>query len=58
MEGKNAYHIQNDKVNLKFVRMPYEEVPDSLFKISDVDINQYINKTKENETEMSRSVVM
>lgn len=57
LEGKNAYHIQNDKVNLKFVRMPYEEVPDSLFKISDVDIKQYINKTKENyETEMSRSV--
>ena len=57
LEGKNAYHIQNDKVNLKFVRMPYEEVPDSLFKISDVDINQYINKTKENyETEISRSV--
>ena len=57
LEGKNAYHIQKDKVNLKFVRMPYEEVPDSLFKISDVDIKQYINKTKENyETEMSRSV--
>ena len=57
LEGKNAYHIQNDKVNLKFVRMPYEELPDSLFKISDVDIKQYINKTKENyETEMSRSV--
>ena len=57
LEGKNAYHIQNDKVNLKFVRMTYEEVPDSLFKISDADIKQYINKTKENfETEMSRSV--
>jgi peptidyl-prolyl cis-trans isomerase D len=57
LEGKNAYHIQNDKVNLKFVRMPYGEVPDSLFKISDADIKQYINKTKENyETEMSRSV--
>ena len=57
LEGKNAYHIQNDKVNLKFVRMPYEELPDSLFKISDADIKQYINKTKENyQTEMSRSV--
>ena len=57
LEGKNAYHIQNDKVNLKFVRTPYGEVPDSLFKISDADIKQYINKTKENyETEMSRSV--
>jgi peptidyl-prolyl cis-trans isomerase D len=57
MEGKIAYHSQNDKVNLKFVRLPYQEVPDSLFKVTDADIKQYINKNKENyETEMSRSV--
>ncbi len=57
LEGKNSYHSQNDKVNLKYVRLPYEEVPDSLFIISDADIKQYINKTKDNyETEMSRSV--
>jgi peptidyl-prolyl cis-trans isomerase D len=57
MEGKIAYHSQNDKVNLKFIRLPYQEVPDSLFKLTDADIKQYINKNKENyETEMSRSV--
>ena len=57
MEGKIAYHSQNDKVNLKFVRLPYQEVPDTLFKVTDADIKQYINKNKENyETEMSRSV--
>ncbi len=57
MEGKIAYHSQNDRVNLKFVRLPYQEVPDSLFKVTDADIKQYINKNKENyETEMSRSV--
>ncbi|MBT4825430.1 MAG: peptidylprolyl isomerase [Flavobacteriaceae bacterium] len=57
MEGEIAYHSQNDKVNLKFVRLPYQEVPDSLFKVTDADIKQYINKNKENyETEMSRSV--
>ena len=57
MEGKIAYHSQNDKVNLKFVRLPYEEVPDSLFEVTDAEIKQYINKNKENyETEMNRSV--
>ena len=57
MEGKIAYHSQNDKVNLNFVRLPYEEVPDSLFKVTDADIKQYINSNKANyETEMSRSV--
>lgn len=57
MEGKIAYHSQNDKVNLKFVSLPYEEVPDSLFEVTDAEIKQYINKNKENyETEMNRSV--
>ncbi len=57
LEGKNAYHSQNDKVNLKFVRVPFDEVHDSLFKISDAEIKKYIKKSNENyETEMSRSV--
>tara|TARA_B100001173_G_scaffold312553_1_gene334711 strand:- start:4790 stop:6898 length:2109 start_codon:yes stop_codon:yes gene_type:complete len=57
LEGKNAYHSQNDKVNLKFVRVPYEEVHDTLFKISDAEIKKYIKKSNKNyETEMSRSV--
>ncbi len=57
LEGKNAYHSENDKVNLKFVRLPYEEVPDSLFKISDTDIKRYSNEKNENlEIEATRSV--
>ena len=57
LEGKNAYHSENDKVNLKFVRLPFEEVPDSLFEISDADIKKHINHRKDDyETDMSRSV--
>ena len=57
LEGKNAYHIQNDKVNLKYVRLPFSEVPDSLFRISESEIKQFINKRKADyETEVSRSV--
>ncbi|NBS19879.1 MAG: peptidylprolyl isomerase [Flavobacteriia bacterium] len=57
MEGKDAYHRQNDKVNLKYVRLPYDNVPDSLFKISDSDIKQYLKENqKDYETQASRSV--
>ena len=57
LEGKSAYHSQNDKVNLKYVRVPYEDIPDTLFSISDADVKRYINNKKENyQTEMSRSV--
>ena len=57
LEGKNAYHIENDKVNLKFVRLPFEEVPDSLFEISDSDIEKYFNQRKEDYIpDISRSV--
>ncbi len=57
LEGKDAYHRQNDKVNLKYVRLPYDNVPDSLFKISDTDIKQYLNENqKDYQTQASRSV--
>jgi len=57
LEGKNAYHSQNDKVNLKYIRLPYSEVPDSLFEISNSDVKQFINKRKADyETEESRTV--
>ena len=57
LEGKNAYHSENDKVNIKFVRLPFEEVPDSIFEISDADIKKYINHRKDDyEIDMSRSV--
>jgi len=57
LEGKTAYHSENDKVNIKFVRLPFGEVPDSLFEISDADIKRYINNNKEEYgIEASRSV--
>ena len=57
LEGKDAYHRQNDKVNLKYVRLPYDNVPDSLFKISDSDIKQYLKENqKDYQTQASRSV--
>lgn len=57
LEGKIAYHSQNDKVNLKFVQLPFDEVPDSLFNPTDGEIRAYINSHKNDyKTEASRSV--
>ena len=57
LEGKNAYHSQNDKVNIKFISLPYAEVSDTLFKITDADIKNYINERKEDfETQETRKV--
>jgi peptidyl-prolyl cis-trans isomerase D len=57
LEGKNAYHSQNDKVNIKFISLPYAELSDTLFKITDADIKKYINERKEDfETQETRKV--
>ena len=57
LEGENAYHLENDRVNINFISIPFSEVPDSLFKISDSDIGKYVNQNKEKfELEASRKV--
>ena len=57
LEGEDAYHLENDKVNINFVSIPFTEVPDSLFKISSSDIIKYVNQNKEKfELEASRKV--
>ena len=57
LEGEDAYHLENDKVNINFVSIPFTEVPDSLFKISSSDIIEYVNQNKEKfELEASRKV--
>jgi len=43
-EGKDAYHLENDKISMKYVSVPYNYIPDSLFKISDAEIRKYISQ--------------
>ena len=44
IEGKDAYHLENDKINMKYVSVPFNDIPDSLFKISDAEIRKYISQ--------------
>ena len=56
-EGKNAYHLENDKINMKYVSVPYSDIPDSLFKISDAEIRKYINQNIDDYTkDASRAI--
>jgi peptidyl-prolyl cis-trans isomerase D len=54
IESKIQYHLENDKVNLEYLRIPYENIPDSIFKIKDSEILSYLRKNKD-EYEISES---
>ena len=47
IESKIQYHLENDKVNLQYLRIPYENIPDSLFIIKDSEILSYMKKNKD-----------
>ena len=47
VESNIQYHLENDKVNIEYLRIPYELVPDSLIKIKDSEINSYVRKKKD-----------
>ena len=47
IESKIQYHLENDKVNLQYLRIPYENIPDSIFKIKDSEILSYMKKNKD-----------
>ena len=57
LEGETYYHQEADKVDIKYVTIPYSSIADSDIKISDKDIQNYINKhKKEYEQENGRNI--
>lgn len=46
-EGELDYKLANDKVDIKYVRIPYISVPDSTLNITKSEIQSYINSHKE-----------
>ena len=47
VESNIQYHLENDKVNIEYLRIPYELVPDSLIKIKDSEINSYVRNRRD-----------
>jgi peptidylprolyl isomerase/peptidyl-prolyl cis-trans isomerase D len=56
-EGKYFYEFNNQTVSGKFVMLPFHTIPDSIIKVSDSDIQSYINAhEKEYQVKASRSI--
>lgn len=57
LEGEQAYRLQNDNINMKFVQIPYSSIPDSEVEVTKSDIKSYIEDHKARfETDASRSL--
>ncbi|NAS31413.1 peptidylprolyl isomerase [Flavobacteriaceae bacterium R38] len=46
-EGELNYQLENDKVAIKFVRVPYSSIPDSTITVTKRDVQNYINEHKD-----------
>ena len=57
VESKIQYHLENDKVNIQYLRIPYDSVPDSIINIKDSEILSYIKKHRDKyEIEESKQI--
>ncbi|MCH4824495.1 peptidylprolyl isomerase [Gramella lutea] len=57
LEGEQAYRLQNDNINMKFVQIPYSSIPDSEVEVTKSDIKSYVEDHKARfETDASRSL--
>ena len=48
VESNIQYHLENDKVNIEYLRIPYDEIPDSIIQIKDSEIFSYIKNNRDN----------
>jgi len=52
-EGELAYHLENDKVDIRFVQIPYSTVADSAVSVTTSEVEAYIKKHKKEFTQES-----
>ncbi len=56
-EGELEHKLNGNKVDIKFVQVPFSSIPDSIITVSKSDISNYINKNKKQfEVEASRDI--
>jgi len=46
-EGELDYKLANEKMDIKYVRVPYASIPDSTITVTKSEISDYVNKHKE-----------
>ncbi len=56
-EGALDHKLANDKVDVKFVQIPYTSIPDSTITVTEKDVASYVNNNKSKyEVEKSRNI--
>jgi parvulin-like peptidyl-prolyl isomerase len=56
-EGEMDYKLENDKVDIKYVQIPFSSIQDSLISVSKSDISEYVNRNlSDYEVEASRDI--
>ena len=48
VESNIQYHLENDKVNIEYLRIPYDIIPDSIIQIKDSEILSYMKNNRDN----------
>jgi len=57
VESRIQYHLENDKVNIQYLRIPYDNIPDSIVTIKDSEILSYMRKNRDKyELEESKKI--
>tara|TARA_E500000178_G_scaffold337712_1_gene377226 strand:- start:358 stop:2145 length:1788 start_codon:yes stop_codon:yes gene_type:complete len=47
IESNIQYHLENDKVNIEYLRIPFDRIPDSVIQIKDSEISSYLKSNRE-----------
>ncbi|HMQ44234.1 MAG TPA: SurA N-terminal domain-containing protein [Mariniflexile sp.] len=57
LEGELEHKLENNKVDIKFVQIPYSSIPDDKVKVEKSDISSYLKKhEKQYQVEASRDI--
>jgi peptidyl-prolyl cis-trans isomerase D len=46
-EGAQAHALENDKINIEYIKIPYTLIADSLFTVTDSEIKKYISQNED-----------
>ena len=45
-EGETQYNYENDNIDLKYIKIPFSTIPDSLVKVTKSDVKKYMQKNE------------
>ena len=56
-DGEFEYFLQNDRVDIDYVQIPYNSIPDSLIKLKNSDVEKYIKSNQDDfKVEATRNI--